>query len=124
LNTITLADILLAKLTTLYQGLVLADSLNFNELAYYSDSLLTVNLIKQDLNHYHVYVVLIQNIRDLISSRNYSLHHSLREDNQCADFMAKIGASNDVDLLIHSHPPEELLPLLHSDELGTLFLRR
>lgn len=37
--------------------------------------------------------------------------------NQCADFIVKLGASNDDDLTIHSHPPEGLLPLLQSDEL-------
>ncbi|XP_024636165.1 uncharacterized protein [Medicago truncatula] len=116
-------DILFAELTALYQGLLLATNLNYNELACYSDSMLTVNLINDELNPYHVYAVLIQNIKDLISARNFSLHHSLREGNQCADFMAKIGASNDVDLLIHSHPPDGLYPLLQSDELGTLFLR-
>jgi len=117
-------DILLAELTTLYHGLVLAIHLNYNEVACYSDSLLTVNLIKEELNHYHIYAVFIQNIQNLISSRNFSVHHTLSEGNHCADFMAKLGASNDVDLFIHSHPPEGLLPLLQSDELGTLFLRR
>lgn len=43
--------------------------------ACYTDSLVTVNLIKEDLNHFHVYVVFIQNIKDLLSSRNFSLHH-------------------------------------------------
>jgi len=115
---ITLSDdILFVELTTLYQGLMLAINLNYNELACYS-------LIKEDSNHFHVYAVLIQNIKDIISSRNFSLHHSLREGNQCAYFMAKHGASNDADLFIHSYPPEGLLPLLQSDELGTLFLRR
>ena len=59
-----------------------------------------------------------------MSSRNFSLQHSLREDNQCAVFMVKLGASNDVELSIHSSPPEDLLPLLRTDELGALFLRR
>ncbi|AES88910.1 hypothetical protein MTR_4g064720 [Medicago truncatula] len=68
--------------------------------------------------------VLIQNIKDLMSSGTYSLLHSFREGNQCADFMAKLGASNDVELSIHSSPPEDLLPLLKTDELGTCILRR
>jgi ribonuclease HI len=117
-------DILFAELSALYQGLILAINLNYEGVTCYSDSLLTVNLIKEDLNHFHVYAVLIQNIKDLLSSRNFSLHHSLRQGNQCADFLAKLGASNDVDLAIHSNPPEGLPPLLQSDELGTLFLRR
>jgi ribonuclease HI len=40
-------DILLAELIALYQGLMLAINLNYDELACYSDSLLTVNLIKE-----------------------------------------------------------------------------
>jgi hypothetical protein len=67
---------------------------------------------------------MIQNIKDLMSSRQFSLHHSLREANQSADFMAKLGVSNDVDLSVHSSPPEGLLPLLQSDASGTCFLRR
>jgi len=74
-------DILFAKLSALYQGLKLPIGLNFEELACYSDSLLIVNLIKDYLNHFHIYVVLIQNIKDLMSSRNFTLQHSLREGN-------------------------------------------
>jgi ribonuclease HI len=117
-------DILFAELTALYQGLKLAISFNLEELVCYSDSLLTVNLIKEDLNHYHVYAVLIQNIKDLMDSRNFTLHHSLREGNKCADFMAKLGVSTDVELSLHSSLPEDLLPLLRTDELGACFLRR
>jgi len=74
-------DILFAELPALYQGLILAINLNYKEVACHSDSLPTVNLIKEDLNHFKVYVVLILNIKDLFSSRNFSLHHSLREGN-------------------------------------------
>jgi len=117
-------DILFAELTALHQGLILAINLNCGNLACYSDSLLTVNLIKDDLPQYHVYDVLIQNIKDLINSRNYSLQHSLREGNQCADFMAKLEASTNDVLSIHSSPPQGLQPLLRMDELGSLFVRR
>jgi ribonuclease HI len=117
-------DILFAELSALHQGLKLAVSLNYEELVCYSDSLLTVNLIKEDVSQFHVYVVIIQDIKDILSSRNFSLHHSLREGNQCADFMAKLGASTDDVLTIHPTPPEGLLTLLRSDELGNLFIRR
>jgi len=117
-------DILFAELSALYPGIVIAIDMNYEEVACYSDSLLTVNLIKEDLNHFHVYAVLIQNIKDLLGSRSFTLQHSLREGNQCANFFAKFGASNDDDLTIHSNPPEGLLPLLHLDELETPFLKR
>ncbi|XP_024634787.1 uncharacterized protein [Medicago truncatula] len=116
-------DILFAELTAIYQGLQLAVNLDFEELVCYSDSLLAVNLIKGDTSFYHVYAVLIQNIKDLLNSRNYSIHHSLREGNHCADFMAKLGATTDVDLTVYSSLPEDLLSLLLTDEMGALFLR-
>jgi len=113
-----------AEPKAIYQGLNLVLSLGVEELACYSDSLLAVNLINSDISHYHIYTVLIQNIKDILGSRNFSLQHSLREGNQCADFMAKLGASTNVELTIHSSPPKDLLPLLRTDELRVLFIRR
>lgn len=48
----------------------------------------------------------------------------LREGNQCADFMSKLEVSTDIVLSIHPTPREGLLPLLGTDELGYLFIRR
>jgi len=64
-------DILFVELTTLHQGLILAISLNCGNLACYSDSLLAVNLIRDDLPRYHVYDVLVNNIKDILNSRNF-----------------------------------------------------
>jgi ribonuclease HI len=116
-------DILFEELTTLYQGLKKAIILNFEDLVCYSDSLLVVNLIIGDTSQCHAYALIIQDIKDILFSRNYSLHLTLREGNQCADFMAKLGASTDGELSVHSSPPEGLIPLLSTDELGTLFIR-
>ncbi|XP_024642167.1 uncharacterized protein [Medicago truncatula] len=99
-------DILFAELSALYHDITLAIGLNYDEVACYSNSLLTVNLVKEELNQFHVYAVLIQNIKDLLNPRNYSLHHSLREGNQCADCLAKLGASNNEAFTIHNSPPE------------------
>jgi len=101
----------------------MAASLDFAVLVCYSDSILAVNLINGDTSHFHVSAVLIQDIKDLLNSRDYTLRHTLREGNQSADFMAKLGASADDVLTVHSSPPEGLLPLLRTDELGTLFIR-
>ncbi|MCI78157.1 N-hydroxycinnamoyl/benzoyltransferase, partial [Trifolium medium] len=48
---------------------------------------------------------------------------TLREGNNCADFLAKLGASSDSDLTIHASPPEGFLDILRSDATGTFFLR-
>jgi hypothetical protein len=97
--------------------------LNIEELVCYSDSLLSANLIKGPPVKYHIYAVLIQDIKELISQTNGTLHHTLREGNQCADFFAKLGASSDVDLLTHSSPPEGLRELLRNDAMRTFFPR-
>jgi hypothetical protein len=67
--------------------------------------------------------VLIQDIKELLSQTNVSLHHTLREGNQCADFFAKLGASSDADFLTHASPPEGVRDLLRNDAMGTFFLR-
>jgi len=71
---------------------------------------------------YHVYVVLVQDIKEPLHQSNVTICHTLREGNQCADFFAKRGASLDVNLVIHTPPPSELLSHLRSDANGTLFL--
>jgi hypothetical protein len=67
--------------------------------------------------------VLIQDIKELFSQSNVSLHHTLREGNQCADFFAKLGAISIVDFLTHASPPEGVRDLLQNDTMGTFFLR-
>jgi hypothetical protein len=48
---------------------------------------------------YHINTVLIQDIKELLSQNNVFLYHTLREENQCADFFIKHGASSDDDFL-------------------------
>jgi len=61
---------------------------------------------------YHVYAVLIQDVKDLVEHGNVTVCHTLKEDNHCADFMAKLGASSDTKLLYHASPPKDILYLL------------
>ncbi|PNX97264.1 S-like ribonuclease [Trifolium pratense] len=89
----------------------------------YSDSLHCVNLIKGPPVKYHIHVVLIQDIKELLSQTNVSLHHRLREENQCAGFFAKLGASSDADFLTDASPPEGVRDHLRNDAMRTLLLR-
>jgi len=74
-------DILLAELTAIYHGLRMAINMGINDLACYSDFLLSINLIKGDTLHYHIYDVLIQDIKDMLDSNNFLVHHTLTEVN-------------------------------------------
>jgi ribonuclease HI len=117
------SDILFAELTAIYRGLRMAIDMGLDDLICYSDSLLSVNLINGNTPSYHTYAVLIQDIKDMLQDSNFTLHHTLREGNHCADFMAKLGASSADDFTMHSSPPADLLPLLKTDASGTLFSR-
>jgi hypothetical protein len=57
-------DIMFAELTALHRGLTMATSMDFAVLV---------------CSHFHVYAVLIQDIKDLLNSRGYTLHHTLRK---------------------------------------------
>jgi len=47
--------------------------------------------------------------------------HTLREGNQCVDFMAKLDALSNNELMRHDSPPTELSPLLQNDCGNLLF---
>lgn len=57
-------DILLVKLLTIYQGLILAKNLGITEFIYYYNSLHCINLINDLIVKYHVNVVFIQDIKE------------------------------------------------------------
>jgi len=97
-------DILLAKLSAIYHGIIMAKDLGYAEFACYSDSLVCINLINGLIERYHMYVVLIQDIKYLLHQINVTVSHTLREGNQCADFMAKLGVFSDFNLLLHELP--------------------
>lgn len=108
-------DILQAELTTIYHGLSMAKERGIPDLVRYSDSLLSINLIVGNPSRYHVHAVLIQEIKELLSQANYTIVHTLREGNHCADLLAKCGALSDTSFHIHHSPPDDLLPLLKTD---------
>lgn len=52
-----------------------------------------------------------------------TLIHTLREENYCADFLAKMGADSDDILTVFHHPPPGMAMLLVADASGVLFTR-
>jgi hypothetical protein len=99
------SNILLAELFAIYQGLILAKNMDIDELVCYSNFLHCINLIKEPTMNYHVYAVLIQDINELFSQSNTTLYHTFIEGNNCADFLAKLWASSDSNLIILASLP-------------------
>lgn len=116
-------DVLLAKLHAIYQGLRMVRALGFSDVMCYSNSLHSINLINGPPLKFHAYTTLIHDIKDLIILSSYSIFHTFREGNHCADFLAKKGAAADDVLMIHTSAPEELLPLIRENACGTFFPR-
>jgi hypothetical protein len=84
-------DILFVEFYAIYKDLLLVRDMDIDKLICYSDSLHCVNPIKSPQVKFHIHVVLIQNIKEVLSQTYVSLHHTLRERNQCAYFFVKLG---------------------------------
>jgi len=95
------SDILYAELYAIYKGLLLAKEMGITDFVCYSDSLHCINILNGPPMRFHAYVVLIQDIKELLEQGNVMVNYTLREVNQCADFFAKLGASSDVEFLWH-----------------------
>jgi hypothetical protein len=65
--------------------------------------------------------MLIKDIKDLILQSNVTISYTLKDDNQCADYLTKLGVSSNNDLLIYDAPPEDLLNLLRNDAICAFF---
>jgi ribonuclease HI len=117
-------NILHAELMAIYKGLLLAWDMNIKELWCYSDSKNAIKLITEPVDVWHHYAAIISNIKDILN-RDWQvlLHHTFREGNACADFLAKLGATGSEVFSSISNPPAGLhLPLL-ADASGTCFSR-
>ena len=93
------------KLLALFRGLAIAWDCGFRRVVCYSDSSLVVSLVKDPPSHFHAFVVLIHNIRDLLH-RSWVVRvvHTLHERNACADFLAKMRARQDLDSSLFKTP--------------------
>jgi len=61
-------------------------------------------LYKWPIERYHIYVVLIQDIKQMFQQPNVTFSHTRREGNYCTNYMAKLGASSNMELLLHDVP--------------------
>lgn len=98
--------ILKAELLAILNGLKLAWERGFKVLYCYTDLMHALSLIKEQQGEFHRHATIIQDIRDLLAFPwKVEMHHTLREGNQCADFFAKLGASDTAKLRIFLSPP-------------------
>ncbi|KAJ1409532.1 Ribonuclease H domain [Sesbania bispinosa] len=117
-------DILRAELAAIWQGLKLCWELEFRDVKCMSDSQLALSLILGDVSNFHQHAGVVKEIRKLISQDwNVTMAHTLREGNQCADYLAKFGNAHSEALCVIQEPMEDLQPLISADALGSVFVR-
>jgi ribonuclease HI len=117
-------NILFAEIMAIWHGLELCWERGFRKVLCYSDSLLSVNLIKEGVTPHHRFANEIHRIKKLLARDwEVTISHTLREGNVCADVLAKLGASSDSVLVNISTPPSELVRPLWDDAWGVEFIR-
>ncbi|KAJ1418222.1 Ribonuclease H domain [Sesbania bispinosa] len=103
---------------------MIARTKQFNNLSCFTDSTLTISLIKTEDITFHRYAVVIKSIRNLLKLiPNVTITHILREGNSVADYLAKKGAQCACNLKILDSPLPEIKHLLLGDALEVQHMR-
>lgn len=116
------SDIMHVEVVALLRGIKLCREAGYKVVVCYFDSMNTTKMVREGVAIHHREANEIQLIRNCLS-RDWSVHvhHSWREGNQCANFLAKIGARSDEVLVVLNTPPIVLSPLLLADAMGVCF---
>jgi len=112
--------VLLAELRVIQISLDFCRKKGYVNIICESDCLEAVDLIIDDHDHtLHIYATVILHIRDVLHENgNTTLVHVLREQNMCADFMAKEGSHARCSTHWNC-PPLDMESLILIDKLGT-----
>jgi ribonuclease HI len=102
--------ILLAGIMAILLGLQLCWDSSYHKVISFSDSLQSVNFIRDGASNHHRFANEIHSIRSLLANEwDVVISHMLREGNACADVMAKMGALSAPCLVKIDTPPCNLL---------------
>jgi ribonuclease HI len=86
-------NILFVEIMAVLHGLQLCWDNGYRKVICFSDSLQSVNLIRDGVSAHHRFANEIQCIRNLLANEwEVVISHTLREGNACADVQAKMGA--------------------------------
>ncbi|KAJ1385496.1 Ribonuclease H domain [Sesbania bispinosa] len=119
-----MSDILQVELLAILHGLRLVWNCGYRRVRCFTDSMLALKLIKNTTSLLHQYAPIIVDIKHWMAQDwSLSIVHILREGNQCANHLAKLGSSSNSRLQVLQLAPPSLLPMLLADSCGTLFPR-
>ena len=115
---------LVSELYAIFHGLRIAYDAAHRNIILESDSRMTLDLIMSDVQSHHHHAPMISQIVQL-QHRNWvvNFHHTLRQGNECADWLAKHDPSSSVALKSWIFCPLQLHHSLLNDALGVARLR-
>jgi ribonuclease HI len=113
-----------AEIMAVLYGLQLCWDSGYRKVICFSDSLQLVNLIRDGVSTHHRFANEIQCIRNLLPYEwEVVISHTLREENACADVLAKMGELSTSQLVKINTPHHELQAPLSADAHGVVFSR-
>jgi len=120
----SITSCLAAELYAIFHGLRIAYDAGHMNIILESDSRMTFDLIMSDVQAHHPHAPLISQIVQL-QHRDWivNFHHTLRQGNECADWLAKHGTSSSDALKSWIVCPPQLHHSLLDDALGVARLR-
>ena len=115
---------LAAELYAIFHGLRIAYDAGHKNIILESDSMMALDLIMSDVQSHHPHAPLISQIVQL-QHRDWivNFHHTLRQGNECADWLAKHGASSSDAFKTWIVCPPQLHHSLLDDALGVARMR-
>ncbi|OIT27716.1 putative ribonuclease h protein [Nicotiana attenuata] len=105
------------ELWAIHGGLTLAKSYNLKNVIIETDSsdALMWLSVEGNVPESHPDRVVMEECRSLISKLGITLIHTLRQGNTCADHLAKLGRTQNENLVILHRPPHSMQQLLLAD---------
>lgn len=88
-----------------------------------TDSQIAFKMISEHNDTAYQMEALIGDVKALCNELKIKVQHTLREGNKCADFLAKLGASQELQFVYLVDPTPDLIPFLLADEAGTSYIR-
>ncbi|KAK9994127.1 hypothetical protein SO802_023830 [Lithocarpus litseifolius] len=115
---------LLAELWTLRDGLFLYLQAQVHALIVEMDAKALVDAFSNQTNSNVIISALMDDCRQLATQiSQVRFRHVYREVNRCADHLAKLGCSMDVDFAVFSSPPVDIISFVEADWRG-LYVNR
>ncbi|KAJ1379494.1 Ribonuclease H domain [Sesbania bispinosa] len=115
-------EILKVELQAILEGLRICWELNLQDVRCMTDSSLAMHYVVRGVPQFHRYAVLVKEIQNILAREwNVNIGHILREGNQCANYLAKMGVESSSSLCRIPEPPNGIIPLLQANAVGTVF---